>query len=222
MFGGFLENQKAWRHGLVYPIYVPGDLSNIRSFLSIGNLQDAVAELWKLSSLGSPSAVALLQYMCLRDAALCGTDRSVVEARCRESAHRRNCFAQYVMAWSEYEAGNHRQFAYWLNQSARHRFAPAMGDVGRSLISTPTRTQKSQWLARRYFQLAIRRGHFVSISTYMHACKRGAFGPTFQAIGIVGWPLSILLMWPVMRAFPFGMSVFAYPVGRKKPLFNVV
>jgi hypothetical protein len=109
MFKDFLIDQKAWRHGLVIPIFVPEDLLNIRTLLAAGQLQQVAAELGKLSSLGSNSAAALLAYLCLRDGSLCGPDRAAVAERCRESANRRSGFAQFVLAWSEHEKGNQKR-----------------------------------------------------------------------------------------------------------------
>jgi hypothetical protein len=180
------------------------------------------AALWKLSSLGSNSAAALLGYMCLRDENLCGPDRAAVAERCRESANRRNGFAQFVVAWSEHKKGNNKKFAYWLHQSARQRFSPAMGDLGRIFISPPNKDQRRPKLSKRFFILAIRNGHLLSIVMFMHGSWRGAFGPGFQLIGIVGWPLSVLAAWMMMRLRPFGLSVFAYPPGSSRPLFKMV
>jgi hypothetical protein len=151
LFKDFLINQKAWRHGLVLPIFVPADLLNIRTLLAAGQLQEAAAELWKLSSLGSNSAAALLAYLCLRDGNLCGPDRAAIAERCRESANRRNGYAQFVLAWSEYKKGNNKQFYYWLRQSARQRFSPAMGDLGRIFISPPNKDQRRPKLSKRFF-----------------------------------------------------------------------
>lgn len=222
MFKDFFINRKAWRNGLVLPIYVPVDLRNIRILLSEGQLEEAAAVLWRLSSLGSDSASALLAYLCLRDGNLCGPDRAAVAERCRESANRRNGFAQFVLAWSEHEKGNNKQFNYWLNESAKQHFSPAMGDLGRIFISPATEDQRRPKLSKRFFSLAVRNGHMLSIVMFMHGCWRGTFGSGFRLIGIVGWPLSILLAWIMMWFRPFGLSVFAYPMGSSRPLFKTV
>jgi len=220
-FLGWISGAQAWRHGLTYAFYVPDELSNIRELLAAGKLQDAVAELWKLSLLGSNSAAALLEYMCLRDQTLCANDRFAVSELCRHSANRRNPFAQYILAWCEYEKGNRKQFARLLNQSARQRFPPAMGDLGRLFSSIPDGTRKQRMLARRFFQLAIRKGHLISIALFMNACKTGAFGRTLRVLGVVLHPLSVfILIGPVMRLSPFSISVFTYPVGLTRPLFQ--
>jgi len=207
-FSRWLRGAQAWRHGLVYPIYVPQDLSNIRELLSAGRFPEAVAELRKLSSLGSNSAAALLEYMCLCDGKLCGTDRAAIANQCRESANRRNGFAQYTLAWCEYENGNHKQFFRLLNQSAKQRFPPAMGDLGRVYISLPRRLKKHRKMASRFFQLAIRNGHLMSILFFLNGCEQGAYGSTLRPIGVVLLPLSAILLTPITRLFPFSISVF--------------
>jgi hypothetical protein len=215
-----IRGAQAWRHGLVYPFYVPEDLSNIRELLASGQLPEAVAELRRSSSLGSNSASALLEYMCLRDGTLCGTDRNAVADRCRESAYRRNAFAQYILAWCEYEKGNHKQFYRLLIQSARQRFPPAMGDLGRLFITPTKKIKKHRKLATSYFQLAIRNGHLMSLLFLLNGFKQGAYGSALRPIGVVLCPLSAILISPITRLFPFSISVFAYPVGLKKPLFK--
>jgi hypothetical protein len=203
---------------------VPADVSIIRALLAAGQLQEAAAELWKLSSLGSNSAAALLAYLCLRDGNLCGPDRAAIAERCRGSVNRRIGYAQYVLAWSENKKGNNKQFYYWLRQSARQHFSPAMGDLGRIFILPPNKGQRRPKPSKRFFFLAIaiRNGHSLSIATFMHGCCRGAFGPGFRLVGILGLPLTVLFLWLLMRLFPFGLSAFAYPSGSNRPLFNIV
>jgi hypothetical protein len=222
LFKNFLINRRAWQNGLVLPIYVPADLQNVRTLLSDGQLQEAAAALWKLSSLGSNAAAALLAYICLRDGTLCGPDRAAISEQCLESANRRSGFAQFVVGWSEHEKGNNKRFQYWMLQAAKQGFPPAMGDVGRMLISPPEKKQRNPKVSKRFFLLAIRKGHVLSVQMFMHGCRRGAYGPIFRVIGIVGWPLSVLLTWMMMWFRPFGISVFAYPAGSSRPLFKTV
>jgi TPR repeat protein len=220
LFKDFLINRTAWRNGLVLPIYVPSDLHSARALLAEGQLQNAAAALWKLSSLGSNSAAALLAYLCLRDGALCGSDRAAISEQCLESANRRHGFAQFVVGWSEHEKGNYKRFEYWLLQAAKGGFPPAMGDMGRMLISPTEKKRRNPKLSKRFFLQAIRRGHVLSVQMFMYGCWRGAYGPIFRMIGILGLPLSVLLTWTIMWFRPFGLSVFAYPAGSSRPLFN--
>lgn len=221
LFSRFLADQSAWRNGLVHPIYVPNDLSyDVRALLSGGKIVDAARELWKLASLGSMSAAPLLGYLCLRDPNLCGTDRGSVYERCKESASRRDSFAQYVLAWAEYERGNYRNWFHWLTASARQHFLPAIGDLAKVLISPSVKGKMRPDLSMRCFSLAIRRGHLISIMIFLDGCRRGAFGRVCRLAGMVFWPISILPVWLAMKFLPFSASIFIYPVGTKRPLFK--
>ena len=87
-------------------------------------------------------------------------------------------------------------------------------------ISAIKKDDRRPKLSRQFFIQAVRHGHLLSIMMFMHGCWRGAFGPVFRLIGIVGWPFSVLLVWVVMWFRPFDRSVFAYPTGSSRPLFK--
>jgi TPR repeat protein len=204
----------AWRNGLQRPIYVPSELSSIRSLLSRGNVEDATGELLRLSILGSNSAAATLGYIALTWDRLQGEDRLQAARLCRSSAERGHSYAQYVEAWREYEEGNIRKFAQWLNRSARQRFLPAIGDLGRLFVAPSSKLKRHPRLARQLFRLAMRSGHLASAVTYLQACKQGNFGSLHRSIGTLLLPLAILLVTPIAWMLPFSVTVFAYPAGR--------
>jgi hypothetical protein len=206
----------AWRNGLQRPIYVPSELRPIRSLLSRGNFKDAIGELLRLSILGSNSAAATLGYIALTCDSLQGEGRLQAIRLCRNSAARGYGYAQYVEAWREYEEGNVRKFAQWLNRSAKQRFLPAIGDLGRLLIAPPSKMKRHPRLARKLFRLAMSSGHLASAVTFFQSCKQGNFGPLYSSIGTLLLPLSILLVTPIMWMLPFSITVFAYPAGHKK------
>jgi hypothetical protein len=218
LFLNSLRTRIAWHNGLVVPIYVPNELDDVRALLTRGKIADAARELW--ASLGSASAAALLEYLCLRDPNLCAGDRGVIYERCKESANRRHGFAQYALAWAEYERGNQKSWFHWLNESAKQRFLPALGDLALNFIAPSLEGKMRPDLSMRLFKLAIRRGHLISIATFLNACRQRAFGPAWQLTGFVLWPIGILLIWLAMKFLPFSESVFAYPVGIKQPPFK--
>jgi hypothetical protein len=166
------------------------------------------------------SAAALLEYLCLRDPNLCGMDRDAVYERCKESANRRDSFAQYVLARVEYERGNYRSWFHWLTASARQHFLPAIGDLAKVLISPSDKGKMRPGLSMRCFSLAMRRGHLISIMIFLHGCRRGVFGRISRLAGMMFWPISILPVWLAMKFLPFSASIFTYPVGAKTPLFK--
>jgi hypothetical protein len=220
LFDGALLGVRAWRHGLVHPFYVPAELRHIQALLSEGKVADATLDLWRLASLGSNPAAATLGYMCLACGELSGVDCAVAIRLCADSANRGDSYAQYVIAWHEYEQGNNRKLAKWLHRSARQQFPPAIGDLGLLFIAPPKASKRRPYLAKRFFRLAINRGHLTSISFFLRGCKQGVFGGAYRTIGYLFFPLAVLLITPVIWLYPFSLSVFAYPASNKKPLFS--
>jgi hypothetical protein len=211
---------RAWRHGLVHPFYVPTELRHIQILLSKGEVADATLDLWRLALLGSNSAAATLAYMCLVSGELSGIDCTAAFQLCTDSANRGDSYAQYVIAWHEHEQGNNRKLMTWLRRSARQRFPPAIGDLGRVVAAAPTESKRRSDLAKRFFRLAINQGHLTSIAFFLAGCKQGVFGSVYRSVGCIAFPLAVLLITPVIRLYPFSRFVFAYPSSNKKPLFK--
>jgi hypothetical protein len=212
---------RAWGQGLSYPFYVPTELRDIRILIADGRFPDAAADLLRRASLGSGAAAATLGCMCLMGGELGSVDRGISHQQCVDSANRGNGYAQYVVAWHEYERGNYRIFAQWLRRSSKQGFLPATGDLGRLFIAPPDASERRPQVAKRFFRFAIRRGHVTSLPFFLRASKQGVFGRFYRYIGMIGYPVAVLLLTPIIWWFPFSIAVFAYPAGRKRPLFNI-
>jgi hypothetical protein len=211
---------RAWGHGLSHPIYVAQDLPDVQILLSEGRVSAACDALWRRASLGSDAAAALLGYMNLRHVVPDGVESSEVTQRCADAANRNDGFAQYVVAWQAYEMGDPQTYAKWLERSAMQRFLPAIADLGRYSMQAPQTTVAARRNAKKSLWIAFKRGHFISAPYFFRCCAKGQFGFHFRLLGLVGFPLSIIVLLPIVKLYPFSIRVFSYPVGTKKPLFS--
>jgi hypothetical protein len=212
---------RAWKNGLLRPFYVPNDLAEVRDLLADGKLSHAAIELLRLAQLGSRSAAATLGCLCLMDQRECAIYASVAQTLCRESAVRGNSFAQYVIAYTEYENNNHGEFRRWLSSSASQGFPPAVGDLARLLISGRKKlVPKKLALAKGLFRQAIAKGHYVSLLTLLNGCKAGKFGVLPRVPGSIAYVIAKLFMMPAAWIAPFSIHFFAYPAGGNVLLFD--
>jgi hypothetical protein len=216
--GNFLWYSRAWRHGLLHPLYVPSELRQVRAFLSQGDLSAALNELSTRATLGSNSAAATLDYICLRHPSLPSVDYELTARLCRASANRSYPYALYVVACREYQQGNFKSYARWLHRAARANFPPAISDLGRAVIETPSKLAHGL-LAKRCFRRALVRGHLLSALYFLRACKEGKFGGGMLVLGHVAFPLAVLCVTPICRLCPFSAGIFSHPLGLQKPLF---
>lgn len=213
---------RAWRRGLQQPFYVPKELQLIRLLVSEGRILDAIKELVKSASLGSGAAAATLGYICLICGDLSGIDRATAMQLCREAANRDDSYAQYVVAWDEYELGNYSELSKWMNRSAKERFPPAICDLGRLAIEGPFRSGFSPDTAFRFFRLALLAGHLMTVMFFLKYCKAGKFGLVLRLFGIAALPIAHVLVTPITWCYPFCLNVCAYPASRKRFLFHSV
>jgi hypothetical protein len=211
---------RVWGHGLSHPIYVAQDLQDARILLSEGRVSVACDALWRRASLGSDAAAALLGYMNLRHVVPDGVESSEVTQRCVDAANRNDGFAQYVVAWQAYEMGDPQTYAKWLERSARQRFLPAIADMARYAMQAPQTTIAGRRNAKKSFWIAFKRGHVISAAYFFRCCAKGQFGFHFRLLGLVGFPLSLIVLLPIVKLCPFSIRVFSYPVGTKKPVFS--
>jgi hypothetical protein len=211
---------RVWNHGLSHPIYVPQDFQDVQILLSEGRISAACDALWRRATLGSDTAAAILGYMNLRHVVPDAVESSDVTQRCVDAANRNDGFAQYVVAWQAYETGDFQTFAKWLERSARQLFLPAIADMGRYAVQTPRASVASRPIAKKSLWIAFKRGHVISASYFLRSCAKGQFGFHFRFVGLVGFPLALILLVPILRLCPFSISVFSYPLGTKKPLFS--
>jgi hypothetical protein len=211
---------RVWSHGLSHPIYVPQDFQDVQLLLSEGKVSAACDALWRRATLGSDIAAAVLGYMNLRNVVPDGVESSDVTQRCIDAANRNDGFAQYVVAWQAYETDDFQTFAKWLERSAKQLFLPAIADMGRGAMqATPTSVARRR-NAKKSLWIAFKRGHVLSASFFLRGCAKGQLGFHFRLLGLVGFPLLIILLVPILRYCPFSICVFSYPLGTKKPLFH--
>ena len=210
---------RAWRNGLCSPLYVPRELVGIREHLTLGRVSAAIAELMRLAELGSASAAALLDYMCLQGVPFKLDEATSISKLCRDAASQGDSYAQYVIAWREYNENNLEKALHWLNASMRQLFPPAVGDFAQVAIRGAGMSRRRPDLARRSLYHAIRLGHLPSLLYLVQFAKTGAFGAAWRPFGWLSYPIVLLFITTAMHFRPFDLALFTHVIGGSRPLF---
>jgi hypothetical protein len=210
---------RAWRNGLLSPIYVPPELRQVRTLLARGEFLEAIGQLWIGARLGSGSAAATLGYVCLHHPNLTVVGYEGAVRLCRESANRSNGYAQYVVACREYEQGNFDAYARWLSRSARSGFVPAVSDLSRDILIATRDNRWKQLYARRQLRRTLFRGHYPAAITLFRAFVNREFAWGMAILGYIAFPIAVL-SGPVLLYFcPFSIGSFSHSWGSRNPIF---
>jgi len=209
----------AWRNGLCSPLYVPRELVGIREHLTFGRVSEAITELMHIAELGSAPAAALLDYMSLRGVQFKLDEATTVSNLCRDAAIRGDSYAQYVVAWREYDQKNLEKALHWLNASMRQLFPPAVGDFAQVAMRGAGMSRRRPNLARRSLYHAIRLGHLPSLLYLVQFAKKGAFGAAWQPFAWLSYPVVLLWVTAAMHFRPFDLALFTHVVDGSRPLF---
>jgi len=208
--------QNAWRNGLNFPIYVPTEMKAIRSLLSVGAVSETCAELWRLATLGSDQAAAVLAFMSLRGIEWKGEDPNRILRRCQQAATNGDSYAQFVMGLNEKKLHNHSKEAEWLQLATMKEFGPALAESGILAASVARRPD----LARIYFYRGVRARHIPSLIFFLSYCVRGTYGWCWRILGMAALPLAMIVMIFATRYFPYSLPVFSHLFARDRPLFE--
>jgi hypothetical protein len=211
---------RAWTNGLRNALYVPAELAQIRVALTTGRTAELDAELDRLSMLGSDSAAALLDYLCLRGFRAGNVDTALVAKRCGEAAERGNSFAQYVVAWRAFHRQQYQEASAWMARSATGGFIPALGDMARYIVSTPQMSELRAKAARRNLWSAIRRGHVPSLLFWLRLCKLGHYGITWRVAALMVHPMVAVSYAARVYLHPFDIRFFAHSAEDVEPILR--
>lgn len=217
---GWLEGILAWRRSLNYPLYIPDDLSElVRKPLVTGSQDEAVENCTRLARLGSPAARALSAYLSFRGVELPDMKQAQAEELCRAAAVGGHAYAQYVLAWTQWNKQAHSDAFAWICESAKQSFLPAIVDLGRFAangIGVPADPVAAQVAYLR----AMRRGHAAAPGTLLNLYRQGELGLSKKTIGTTLYPIALL--WHALNSWirPFSAAVFLHPPKSKRGLFK--
>jgi hypothetical protein len=205
-----------WRRGLSFPIYVPNELTQIGPLLSAGRVFDACGELWRLTSLGSNQAAALLQYMYVRGICWEPQRRATVHLKCQQAAMSGYSYAQYVMAIGERVLADHASALKWLDLANKQSFGPALAESGRMAAVVGHQFK----IARAFFWRGIRTYHLPSVVYYLSFCIRGKYGLPRRLVALLLFPLVVSLLQLIAWLFPYKLFVFSHLFKKRAPLID--
>lgn len=208
------------RH-LNYPLYLPERARSIWGPLLDRDPPEALAELERLSSLGSSWASATLAYLSLFPAPD-GT-RNFKRARelCAGPAARRDAYALYVLAYAHYYAGDRLSAAKAMLRASRLGFPPA--HLGMSYfawygIGTKRRDMK---LTMLFLRKGASSGQAAAALLWRCALFRsGAFGALRQLIGYALTPYAFARIVLAAWREPFSEGTFGFEVRSTRPAFS--
>ena len=210
-----------WRAYFNAPLYVPPEaIPTLRVLKSHG--RDAfVAELERLSWLGSPSASALLGVMCLTPGSdgTRNTERAI--ELCKSHAEAGDAYAQFVYAWALMFSQQANPAIATMNKAAVRLFPPATIDLVTLLWSSGGKEHRHAPLAMKAFGLAVRAGHKSAMLWRCTLYRSGLFGLWKRLVGLVLTPIAYCRL--VISAFfwrPFSAQVFNFPLRLKRPLIE--
>lgn len=192
-----IQARSAWKV-LNRPIFIPEDDTEAIGLLIKGDVAALTALLTRRTSLGSDSAAALLGYLEFMGAISGVSNPDAAIALCAPGARRGHDYAQYVLAWAQWESAETvRDALRWMKRSAADsRFLPAW--VGLAQMLSMSATSKSEARAAvDCLRVAHKRGHAWALLLICGIARGGQLG--------LGWRLGCALAFPfcLLRALIF-------------------
>lgn len=191
------QARSAWKV-LNRPIYVRQDDPETITLLINGDVANLVALLRRRVALESDSAATLLGYLEVMGAISGASNSQTAIALCTTSAQRGHGYAQYVLAWAQWENAETAADALrWMKSSASEsKFLPAWVGVGQMLSESATSKQHVR-AAVDCLWVAYRLGHVAAL---LLICGIGCGG----RLGLA-WRLGCGLVFPfcLLRAVIF-------------------
>jgi|ERR1700683_819196 hypothetical protein len=213
-------SRRLWRAYFNAPLYVPPETRSTLRVLEYRRRDAFVAELERLSSLGSPSASALLGVICLAPGpdGTRNTERAI--DLCKSHAHSGDVYAQFVYAWALMFSKQPDAAITTIHKAALRLFPPATTDLVTFLWISGGKEHRHAPLAMKALGLAVRSGHKSAMLWRCVLYRSGRFGFWRRPVGVVLTPIAFSKL--VISSFfrPFSAQVFSFPTRLKRPLLE--
>jgi hypothetical protein len=218
---GSRPTRRLWRAYFNAPLYVPPEAYSTLRILKSRGRDAFVAELERLSSLGSPSASALLGILCLTPGSdgTRNTERAIELSK--SHADSGDAYSQFVYAWALMFSKQPNPAIATINKAAVRLFPPATIDLVTFLWSSGGREHRHAPLAMKALQLAVRSGHKSAMLWRCALYRSGHFGFWLRLVGVVLTPIAFSKLVISSLFFrPFSAQVFSFPARLKRPLLE--
>jgi hypothetical protein len=209
---------RLWRAYGTAPVYVPDGGRYILPILETGGPAQFVAELERLSKVGSPWASSVLGFLSLLPDSNGHRDPVRTLDLCRKHADAGDAYALFVCAWALLYRGDHERAVSMMKSAAKSGFPPAAMDLS-TFAWNNARTSPS--VALKLLRFAERAGHRGAAVWRCVFYKSGRMGFSRQLIGYMFSPLARLRYALSLWSDPYSSKVFMFPTWANGPLFRV-
>lgn len=211
----FARARKRWhRIGGIMPLYIPPQGRHLLGLLAFGETKSLTNELYRLSSLGSPWASALLGWLCLIPDR--GGVRQVERAigLCRAHAYAGDPYSCYVLAWAWVCVGRKEEAFPMMERAAAAGFPPASVDLITFLWPN---LEESPQLAAELLGRADRSGHMAAMLWRCRLYKTGNLGIVRRMLGHLMMPVALgRAFWGFWKG-PFSSETLLFQNWMTKP-----
>jgi len=208
---------KAFLKELNYVLYIPEAARNVRLILLKRGAAEMIAELERLSKLGSTWAAASLAYLSLLPSASGTRDVDRARELCAAPAARGDPYALFVLGYALLLAHERVKAAETMLRASNGGFSPATLALAQFAwygVGTQPRDLK---LTEFYLKKAAARGHKAAFSWTCGLYRTGKFGRLRQLKGyVLAPPASLCLVIAVWRN-PFSENVLVFDGDGKRP-----
>jgi hypothetical protein len=198
-----VQARSAWKV-LNRPIFIPEDDTEAISLLIKGDVANLAALLTRRISLGSDSAAALLGYLEFMGAISGVSNPDAAIALCTPGARKGHGYAQYVLAWAQWESAETvRDALRWMKRSAADsKFLPAW--VGLAQMLSMSATSKSEARAALDCgRVAHKLGHAAALLLICGIARGGRLGWAWRLGCALAFPFCLLRTWIFWKCHPF-------------------
>jgi hypothetical protein len=209
---------RLWRDCLNGPLYVPAQGRELLVILTTHGSARLIAELERLSALGSPWASAALGYLCLLPGIDGKRDTNRAVDLCKPHADAGDAYGLYVFAWAKFLDGDHDLALEAMKKSAVLHFPPAALDLT-TLVWEGTK-HRDPSPALRLLRYADITHHKAALIWRCRFYGSGRFGTVRRVLGYWLMPIAKLQYWIALLANPFSSRVFVFQSSAAAPLFR--
>ena len=220
--GLFTWAHRDWRTHANELLYIPMEGRFILKFLKDGGPARMVAELQRLSALGSAWASAILAFICLIPRADGGRDTAGAIELCKRHADAGDPYALYIYAWALLYGGDHSRALRTMGKAARTRFPPAAMGLAILIWNARSPSGEERYYARalKVLSFADRLGHQAAGIWRYRFYVSGKLGFVRRCWAYLIVPGAVLRYGLAVTADPFACRTFLFPTWSKGPMFR--
>jgi TPR repeat protein len=208
------SGRELFRH-LNYPLYVPEHHRSVLAKLTEGGVPGMMAELQRLSSLGSPWAASTLGYLSLLPSQSGARDPQRAIDLCTKPAAEGDAYALFVLAWALFAlTGSGVKAAEKMLAASKMKFAPAI--LALSAFVWRADCERALKLVDRAGQLGHKAAWVVRCGYY----RTGRVGMLRCVLGYALTPLARLRYRLAVLAHPLSENVLVITLNDPRPAYR--